>query len=165
MSHYMLAADGFDDRSVFLPRQIHFYLKSDALLCNTVEEIEPAGVHLLRRITGLRVFTVGIGREAGIEVDPCIEWLKSHRPASVLYISFGSQNTIEASQMMALAEGQEASRVAFISVVRPPLGFDMNGEFEAERWLPDGFEARMAEKRRGLIGGVQMGTADWDIVA
>ncbi|PKU66835.1 crocetin glucosyltransferase 3 [Dendrobium catenatum] len=151
MSHYMSAADGSDDWSVFLRRQINLYLKSDALLCNTVEEIEPTGVHLLRRITGLHVLTVGIGREVGMEVDPCIEWLESHRPASVLYISFGSQNTIGASQMMALAEGLEASGLAFIWVVRPPLGFDMNGEFEADRWLPDGFEARMAEKRRGLV--------------
>ncbi|XP_020570578.1 crocetin glucosyltransferase 3 [Phalaenopsis equestris] len=151
MSDYMLAADGSDDWSVFLRRHIHLYLTSDALLCNTVEEIEPCGVDLLRRIAGLRVFSVGTSRACGIEIDPCIEWLESHRPSSVLYISFGSQNTIGESQMMALAEGLEASGVAFIWVVRPPHGFNMNAEFEAERWLPDGFEARMAEKRRGLV--------------
>ncbi|KAH0463702.1 hypothetical protein IEQ34_008284 [Dendrobium chrysotoxum] len=151
MSHYMRAADGFDDRSVLLRRQMHFYLKSDAMLCNTVDDIEPSGVDLLRRVTGLRVFTVGIGREGGVEIDPCMEWLESHLPASVFYISFGSENTIGASQMMALVEGLEASRVAFIWVVRQPRGFDMNGEFEAEKWLLDGFEARLEEKKRGLL--------------
>ncbi|KAI0513855.1 hypothetical protein KFK09_009886 [Dendrobium nobile] len=134
MSHYMRAADGFDDRRYTLQ---HVGGNRTQWGRSTPIDGSPDSVYY--------------GREAGVEVDPCIEWLESHRPASVLYISFGSENTIGASQMMALAEGLEASLVAFIWVVRPPLGFDMNGEFEADRWLPDGFEARMAEKRRGFV--------------
>lgn len=150
MSHYMRAADGSDDWSIFLRRNIRSSLQSDALLCNTVEEIEPYGVDLLRQISGLPVLTVGTSRKSGTNLDSCFEWLESHRPESVLFVSFGSQNTIGADQMMALAEGLEASGVAFIWVVRPPYGFDMNGEFRSE-WLPDGFEARMKEKKRGMV--------------
>ncbi|KAK7276574.1 hypothetical protein RIF29_17717 [Crotalaria pallida] len=54
------------------------------------------------------------GKESGISADACIEWLHSKHRSSVLYISFGSQNTISASQMMALAEGLEESRKPFI---------------------------------------------------
>ncbi|PKA51761.1 Crocetin glucosyltransferase 3 [Apostasia shenzhenica] len=165
MSHYMRAAAGSDDWSVYLRRQIGLCFKSDAMITNSVEEIEPKGVQLLRQISGLAVYTVGplvpleysvhsyrrSGKEIGIEVEACADWLESHRPESVLYISFGSQNTIGAAQMMALAEGLEASGVPFIWVVRPPLGFDMNGNFRGEEWLPAGFEARMEASRRGLV--------------
>ncbi|KAL7001462.1 hypothetical protein U1Q18_002614 [Sarracenia purpurea var. burkii] len=50
-------------------------------------------------------------------------------------------NTISASQMMELAEGLENSGKPFIWVIRPPMGFNLKGEFRAE-WLPDGFEER-----------------------
>ncbi|KAK8966767.1 hypothetical protein KSP40_PGU012487 [Platanthera guangdongensis] len=73
-----------------------------------------------------------------------------HWPTSVLFVSFVSQNTIGVAQMRALAEGLEASEVVFIWVVRPPYGFDMNCDFKSE-WLSDGFEARMGEKKRGLV--------------
>nr|POE71011.1 udp-glycosyltransferase 92a1 [Quercus suber] len=69
---------------------------------------------------------------------------------TVLYISFGSQNTISASQMMELALGLEASGKPFIWVLRPPLGFDIKGEFR-EEWLPEGFEKRMNESKQGLL--------------
>ncbi|KAK2431312.1 UDP-glycosyltransferase 92A1 [Trifolium repens] len=79
-----------------------------------------------------------------------MEWLDLKEENSVLYISFGSQNTISASQMMALAKGLEESEKLFIWVIRPPVGFDMNGEFKAE-WLPEGFEERMTHSKRGLL--------------
>lgn len=73
-----------------------------------------------------------------------------HAPDSVLYISFGSQNTISSSQMMALAAGLEASRKPFVWAVRPPLGFDIKGEFRSE-WLPEGFEQRITASNLGLL--------------
>ncbi|KAG0453326.1 hypothetical protein HPP92_025990 [Vanilla planifolia] len=160
MSHYMRVADGHDAWSTFLRRQIRLCFSSAAaLLCNTVAEVEPSALRLVGEICQLPVLTVGplvdsghrSGREPGIGVAECVEWLGAHRPASVLYISFGSQNTIGAAQMMALAEGVEASGVPFIWVVRTPAGFDMTAEFEAERWLPEGFEERAAQGRRGLV--------------
>jgi hypothetical protein len=38
----------------------------------------------------------------------------------------------------------------FIWVLRPPIGFDIKGEFR-EEWLPEGFEKRMTERKQGLL--------------
>jgi hypothetical protein len=70
---------------------------------------------------------------------------------SVLYVSFGSINTISVSQMMQLAMGLEASGKNFIWVLRPPIGFDINSEFKAKEWLPEGFQERIKDSRRGLL--------------
>ncbi|XWS13238.1 hypothetical protein CRYUN_Cryun36dG0020400 [Craigia yunnanensis] len=90
------------------------------------------------------------GKEPGISPDKCLQWLDLHGLDSVLYISFGSQNTISPSQMMELAIGLEESGNPFIWVIRPPLGFDLKAEFRAE-WLPEGFEDRMSKSKQGLL--------------
>ncbi|KAK7320505.1 hypothetical protein VNO77_30038 [Canavalia gladiata] len=158
------SADGTDDWSRFFPPQIALSMKSDGWICNTVEEVEPLGLQLLRKYLQLPVWTVGpllppvqlegskqrAGKEPGIATEACIEWLDSKDESSVVYISFGSQNTISASNMMALAEGLEESGKPFIWVIRPPLGFDINGEIR-EEWLPKGFEERMKDTKQGLL--------------
>lgn len=160
---YLRAADGTDGWSKFFPPQIAFSMKSDGWICNTVEEIEILGLQLLKNYLQLPVWCVGpllppkgsnskyrAGKESGIALEECIEWLDLKDENSVLYISFGSQNTVSASQMMALAEGLEESGIFFIWVIRPPFGFDINAEFKAE-WLPEGFEERMKLSKRGLL--------------
>ncbi|XP_010241748.1 PREDICTED: UDP-glycosyltransferase 92A1-like [Nelumbo nucifera] len=167
------SADGTDPCSVVYQREIRLSLGSNGFLCNTAEEMEKFGLEILRRFTGVPVWSIGpllppafllnlpsptdsnlsslrSGKQPGITPENCIKWLDYHPPGSVLYISFGSQNTINTTQMMELAMGVEASGKAFIWVVRPPVGFDINGEFKAE-WLPEGFEERVTESRRGLV--------------
>lgn len=68
----------------------------------------------------------------------------------MLYISFGSQNTITEQEMMELARGLEASGKPFIWVIRPPAGFDARDKFQSE-WLPEGFEERVTASYRGLM--------------
>lgn len=164
MSSYLRAADGNDPWSRFFRRQITRSLRSDAIVCNTVEEVETEGLRLLRRIAGgLRVFPVGpllplesnssherSGRKPGVEAGCIVEWLDSYESGSVVYVSFGSQNTVSASQMMSLAAGLESSGHPFVWVVRPPLGFDLSSEFRPE-WLPQGFEERMRASGRGIL--------------
>lgn len=166
MHRYLRAADGTDNWSKFFPPQIALSMKSDGWICNTVEEIETLGLQLLKNYLQLPVWCVGpllpsttlkgsnskyrAGKESGITLEECMEWLDLKDEKSVLYISFGSQNTISASQMMALAEGLEESEKLFIWVIRPPFGFDINAEFKAE-WLPEGFEERMKHSKRGLL--------------
>ncbi|CAN6321485.1 unnamed protein product [Urochloa humidicola] len=122
---------------------------SGGLVVNTSEAIEPKGLRLIRKLSGLPTFAVGplIGGRTppngGVYEDACIKFLDTKPPASVLYVSFGSQNTIPAAQMMELARGLEASGRPFIWSVRPPAEFDGDEEFRAE-WLPDGFEERAA---------------------
>ncbi|XP_061352024.1 UDP-glycosyltransferase 92A1-like [Gastrolobium bilobum] len=165
LHRYLKLAYGNDDWSRFFIPQIALSMKSDGWICNTVEEVEPLGLQLLRQYLELPVWTVGpllqpaankgsskhrAGKEPGIALEACIEWLNLKDQNSVLYISFGSQNTISASQMMALAEGLEESGKPFIWVIRPPFGFDINGVF-GEEWLPEGFEERMRVNERGLL--------------
>ncbi|KAL7001465.1 hypothetical protein U1Q18_002617 [Sarracenia purpurea var. burkii] len=171
LHRFMREANGKDPWSQFFQPQITLSLNSFGWLCNTAEEIEPLGLEILRKYINLPVWAIGPllppamlspssassetlgqhgGRESGISPQKCLEWLNSQPQSSVLYISFGSQNTINASQMMELAKGLENSGKLFIWVVRPPVGFDLKGKFRAE-WLPDGFEERTTKSKRGLL--------------
>lgn len=141
--------------TVFIRRQLSLSLQSRGLLLNTVEDFETKGLRLLRRSTGLPVWPIGplVHQPSSPSVHAghrCIKWLNSKPPASVLYISFGSQNSIPAPQMMQLAKGLEASGKHFIWAIRPPLEFAANEEFRAE-WLPEGFENRTTEKNQGIL--------------
>ncbi|XVE81089.1 hypothetical protein DITRI_Ditri15bG0035300 [Diplodiscus trichospermus] len=179
LHRFIRNADGTDLWSRFFQPQISGSLQSFRWLCNTVEEIEPLGLELLRKYIKVPVWTIGpllpkpwlnkpssssssslsannslygqhAGKEPGISAEKCFQWLDLRGPDSVLYISFGSQNTISPSQMMELAIGLEESVNPFIWVIRPPIGFDLKSEFKAE-WLPEGFEDRMSESKQGLL--------------
>nr|XP_017224742.1 PREDICTED: crocetin glucosyltransferase 3-like [Daucus carota subsp. sativus] len=164
-------ADGSDRGSKFFQPQLSLCLGSFGWLCNTVEEIEPLGVQVLKNYTKLPVWCIGpllpprmldssscsneifdkrAGIEPGLSPETCVQWLDSYPENSVLYISFGSQNTISPAQMMELAKGIEESGKPFIWTVRPPIGFDLNEKFRDE-WLPHKFEERMSASKRGLL--------------
>ncbi|KAM1142826.1 hypothetical protein ACFX2I_031717 [Malus domestica] len=169
---FLRAADGTDSWSRFFQPQISGSTKSFGWLCNTVEEIEPLGLDILRDYLKLPVWCIGpliptdalknsstldlkvsrqrAGKEMGFSAEKCLEWLDLQGPNSVIYISFGSQNTISATQMKELAVGLEESGKPFVWVIRPPVGFDLKGEFRAE-WLPHGFEERMSKRKQGLL--------------
>lgn len=169
---FLRNANGSDPWSKFFQLQLSKSLECFGMLCNTAEEIEPLGLDILRKYTKLPVWCIGpllppqmlikkpswklqisgqhSGREPGLPSEKCMEWLDKHGERnSVLYISFGSQNTISASQMMALAMGLEESGKSFIWCIRPPIGYDIKGEFRSSEWLPEGFEKRVLGK--GLI--------------
>lgn len=163
-------ADGSDQWSKFFQPQISLSLGSFGWLCNTVEEIEPLGIKVLKNFTKLPVWCIGpllpprmlysscsnetfskrAGKEPGLSPEICLQWLDSHPKSSVLYISFGSQNTISPAQMMELAKGIEESGKAFIWAIRPPVGFNLQEKFRDE-WLPPKFEERMSASKRGLL--------------
>ncbi|VVA24075.1 PREDICTED: UDP-glycosyltransferase [Prunus dulcis] len=164
LHHYIRAANGTDSWSKFYQSQFSLSTKSFGWLCNTAEEIEPLGLEILRHYFRLPVWSIGplipkdslknsstsdlrVSRQPA---EKCMEWLDSHGSDSVVYISFGSQNTISETQMMELSIGLEESGRAFIWVIRPPVGYDMKGEFRAE-WLPRGFEDRMCKSKKGLL--------------
>nr|GMD65893.1 UDP-glycosyltransferase 92A1-like [Ipomoea batatas] len=169
---FMRAGNGSDSWSLFFRNNLAIS-NSFGWLCNTVEEIEPTGFQVLRNISKSPVWCIGpllpsgmlktreslsppgligrnSGREPGLSPEKCIEWLNKHPEESVLYISFGSQNTISPPQMMALALGLEDTQKPFLWVIRPPIGFDTKGEFQPE-WLPEGFEERMGKKGLGKL--------------
>lgn len=158
MSENLRKADGGDKFLVVIQKLLSQWENADAMLFNTVEELETmTGLLYFRRKLGRPVWPIGpvvlpaATKEGGIMTELCTKWLDTQPAKSVLYVSFGSQNTISASQMMDLGMALENCGKNFIWVVRPPVGFDINGEFRAEEWLPNGFEGRIRESNRGLL--------------
>ncbi|KAJ3703380.1 hypothetical protein LUZ61_007085 [Rhynchospora tenuis] len=148
-------SDGTDLSSIYLHREFLLCCKTDAMLVNTIEELEQKWIGMVAKTLQIPIFPIGpliggLNTASPSEGTEIIEWLDLHPQASVLYISFGSQNSIKKNQMLELALGLEASRRPFIWVIRPPSGFNVNDEFKDE-WLPDGFEKRMKEEKRGFF--------------
>uniref|UniRef100_A0A0D6QV89 Glycosyltransferase n=1 Tax=Araucaria cunninghamii TaxID=56994 RepID=A0A0D6QV89_ARACU len=167
-------ATGSDRWSLFQHRQVSRNMRSWGYICHTFEELEHDSLEHMRKSTGRPVWAVGPllpsiflsssfqscaangsglllrGKESETDAVACLRWLDSHEPSSVLYVSFGTQNTISASNMKELALGLESSGQPFIWVVRPPLGVPLHSEFSPE-FLPEGFEDRIKDKNQGLI--------------
>ncbi|CAM8961705.1 unnamed protein product [Rhodiola kirilowii] len=154
-----LQADGTDPWSTFQAANLPKWIESDSIMFNTVEELDSTGLAYFRRLTKKKIYAIGPvllpaehRRRFGKEAGSCKKWLDSKPDNSVMYISFGSNNTISAPHIMQLAIALETSRVNFIWVVRPPLGFDINSEFREAEWLPEGFVQRMKnDGDRGLV--------------
>lgn len=167
LSPSLVIADGNDPYSVFQMKNLPNWRNSDGVLFNTIEEFEKNGLMYFRRKLCIPIWAIGPilfqendsviisstpRKESGVDLDKCKEWLNSKEKKSVLYICFGSQNTISASQMMQLAKALDGVGINFIWVIRPPLGFDVNADFKPEEWLPEGFIERIQENgQRGLI--------------
>lgn len=163
LHRFLRAANGTDEWSRFFQPQIKMSMASSGWLCNAIEEMEPLGMSILRDYVKLPVWAVGsaipismlpVSTRSNNEESSnqgIIGWLDLQPEDSVLYISFGSQNTITPLQMMELAAGLEESGRRFVWVIRPPFGFDVDREFRSE-WLPDGFEERVVGSlKRGLL--------------
>ncbi|KAL0435459.1 UNVERIFIED_CONTAM: UDP-glycosyltransferase 92A1 [Sesamum radiatum] len=148
-----------DAMTKFQRKNLPKWSSSDALIFNTVEDLDGSGLSFFRRKLRIPVWSIGpillsrrdTSREAASSLEKCMEWMDKREPKSVLYISFGSQNTISASQMMNLAKALDASSRNFIWAARPPLEADINAEFASDKWLPEGFPQRVHDQGRGLI--------------
>ncbi|GJN24045.1 hypothetical protein PR202_gb11756 [Eleusine coracana subsp. coracana] len=155
----LLRGDHSDRATAFLHRVLRHGHRTDAVLVNTVAELEPTGLHMMRRTLGDKAAVWPVGplvprdndNDSGeAHDDDVLRWLDTQRPASVLYISFGSQNTIQPKQMMELAAALESTGRPFLWAIRPPLGFDIAGEF-LDEWLPEDFEARARASNTGFM--------------
>ncbi|KAK7325058.1 hypothetical protein VNO77_29109 [Canavalia gladiata] len=154
-------ADGTDAWSVFQKENLSEWVNSDGVLFNTVMEFDSVGLRYFARKLNRPVWAIGPvllstgkgsrGKGGGLDPEVCREWLNTKPPNSVLFVCFGSMNTISASQMMELGRALERSGKNFIWVVRPPIGFDINSEFRTEEWLPQGFTEKVLESKRGLM--------------
>ncbi|XP_057819089.2 anthocyanidin 3-O-glucosyltransferase 2 [Cryptomeria japonica] len=153
-----------------------FWLKNRAgnkqswrTIVNTFDELEGEFVHHFERVNGtLRTIgpllqpeafqdgeckrialTVDMGvREDG---DKCMQWLDAQAESSVLYISFGSQNSISIVQMEELALGLESSGVKFLWVLRTPSDALQNSFESVLDFLPAGLQGRMVGNDQGLF--------------
>uniref|UniRef100_A0ACD5Z043 Uncharacterized protein n=1 Tax=Avena sativa TaxID=4498 RepID=A0ACD5Z043_AVESA len=160
LTDHLVAADGVDAWSTFIRRQIAAFSRADALLVNTAEKLEPKGLSMLPQwLNNVPVFPVGpllraasssspSPEDTTTTTSPILSWLDKQPPGSVLYVSFGSQYTISASQTTELAMGLEKSGHRFVWVIRPAA--DVNGGGPSSG-MPKGFEERMEAAGRGLV--------------
>eukprot|EP01018_Ginkgo_biloba_P036015 Gb_34742 [translate_table: standard] len=130
--------------------------KADYVLVNSFEELE--GKEAIKELcNGYPALAIGPvflpnfleGRGSGTsmwEEDPkCLQWLDMQKPASVLYVSFGSVAMKSQEQLQQLALGLEASQRPFLWVIRSDIA---EGESMV---LPEGFVDRT--KDRALLVG------------
>ncbi|GLJ43470.1 hypothetical protein SUGI_0903800 [Cryptomeria japonica] len=90
---------------------------------------------------------LGISRDG----DKCMQWLDAQAEECVLYISFGSENSISTAQMEELALGLEASGVKFVWVLRTPSDAAQNSFSSSLDFLPTGLHGRMAANDQGFF--------------
>lgn len=162
LSQSLQVADGNDAFSRYMTKLIPQCLNSDGLLINTVKELDTTGLEYFRRKFNKPIWAIGplllppsgerrVAKDSQNSPEFITSWLDTKPPQSVLYISFGSQNTMSLSQMMQLAMALDVSDKNFIWVIRPPLEFDINSEFNFKEWLPEGFSQKIRDQNRGLL--------------
>jgi abscisate beta-glucosyltransferase len=134
-------------------------------LINSFYDLEPAYVEYFRKEMGKKAWIIGPvslynrnvadkadrGQQASIDGQSCLKWLDDKEPDSVLYVSFGSLGRFSAQQLIEMAHGLEASNHPFIWVVGKIFTKSEGTREEEENWLPDGFEERIKESKKGLI--------------
>uniref|UniRef100_A0ACD5YZ16 Uncharacterized protein n=1 Tax=Avena sativa TaxID=4498 RepID=A0ACD5YZ16_AVESA len=152
LSSTFLDADGADRWTAYQHRRMRHAYRTDAVIINTVEELDPTGLSMVRRALGdgvVPVFPVGPlvrdSDETTKTTHDVLGWLDTQRPASVLYISFGSQNALRPKQMAALADALESTGRPFVWAVRAAGA----GAPPYVEWT--GFEERARVKNRGLV--------------
>ncbi|KAL9244931.1 hypothetical protein vseg_018645 [Gypsophila vaccaria] len=130
-------------------------VESFGVIMNDFYELEPEYAEFYKMELGRRAWHIGPlslcnqsieqkaqrGKQASIGEHECLTWLDSKKPASVVYVCFGSISVSIAPQLREIAMALESSGTNFIWAVR-------NGG-KNEEWLPLGFEERT--KGRGLI--------------
>ncbi|CAF2349329.1 BnaA10g30040D [Brassica napus] len=155
LNYFMLEADGSDEWSVFMKKNLPGWSDFDGFLFNTVEEIDHIGLSYFRKTTGGKpVWPVGpVLPDAGSRSteEGVKAWLDTKPDHSVVYVCFGSMNSISQTHMLELAMALESSEKNFIWVVRPPMGVEANKDFDVKEYLPEGFEERIKKSRRGVI--------------
>ncbi|KAJ1294504.1 hypothetical protein BS78_01G151400 [Paspalum vaginatum] len=121
---FLLRGDLRDRWTAYYHRVIRYGHRTDDVLANTVEEVEPTRLAKMRRAAcKVPVWPIGAlvrGDDSGVSSqadDGVLRWLDTQPPSSVLYISFGLETT---------------------------------GPFRDE-WLPERFEARARAGNRGLV--------------
>ncbi|XP_044483736.1 UDP-glycosyltransferase 92A1-like [Mangifera indica] len=163
MEEVLRAATGTDLSSAFVRNELlSHWSEADGILFNTVEELDKLGLMYFRRKFGRQVWPIGPvilspgsqaprKREFGVSQEECKNWLDKKPSCSVLYVSFGSQFTLSASNMIQLAMALEGCGKNFIWVVRPPIDIDSNSELKPNECFPEGFEERIKDSGCGLL--------------
>lgn len=134
----------------FMDRVDESNSRSYGALVNSFYELETEFAEHFRKKIAKRAWHVGPvflsnnnRKCAGAGGDECLNWLDSKKPGSVLYVCFGSQAELTASQLNELGSGLMSSRHHFIWVVRKD---------SPEIWLESGDSSENYKKRLIIRG-------------
>lgn len=131
------------------------------VMVNSFQELEEEYAEECKKVTGRKVWCIGLvslykkenldeaqrgsKNHSNDENQYCLKWLDSQKPGSVMYDCLGSLNRLTPPHLAEFRLGLEASKRAFIWVMR-----DGYRKEEIENWLvEDGFEERV--KEQGLL--------------
>ncbi|CAD5189740.1 unnamed protein product [Musa acuminata subsp. malaccensis] len=132
--------------------------KSDGVMVNSFQELEPEYAEHYRNVDGKKAWHVGPvslcnkdvlekferGDETSIDFNKCMDWLDAKARGSVIYVCFGSISQFSTAQLREIAIGLEAADKPFVWVVREVGG-------DGAEWLPEGYEERVVGAGKGLI--------------
>ncbi|KAJ4806368.1 Glycosyltransferase [Rhynchospora pubera] len=148
-------------------RTVPSLVKSDGILINTFESLEPKAISALREGLCVPSFNMppvySIGplvtetREKELEErHECLKWLDSQPKGTVVFLCFGSMGGFPLDQIKQIAIGLENSGQRFLWVIKVFVNLDPKKifntsipEFEMDQILPEGFLDRT--KDRGMI--------------
>ncbi|KAJ3691191.1 hypothetical protein LUZ61_020355 [Rhynchospora tenuis] len=158
--------DRQSDSYKFAMRNFGGIIKSDGILINTFESLEPKAISALREGLCVPSFNMppvySIGplvtetQEKEMEGHECLKWLVSQPKGTVVFLCFGSRGGFPVDQIKQIAIGLENSGQRFLWVVKvndnkdPRNTFNASlPEFELDQILPEGFLNRT--KDRGMV--------------
>ena len=145
--------------------------KSDGLLINTIDDLEPIAVKTIREGTCVPngptppVYCIGPliadtgedeSNSAGsIARHGCLSWLDTQPSQSVVFLCFGSNGAFSPAQVKEIANGLERSGKRFLWVVKNPPSNDKSNQIavtadvDLDALMPEGFLERT--KDRGMV--------------
>nr|GMD00475.1 7-deoxyloganetic acid glucosyltransferase-like [Ipomoea batatas] len=142
LPHFCQAKDPWadDESGKLIMADIHTVPKAHGLILNSFEELDgpimahirthcqntymigPVQQHLKARLAERETTTPPPSSNSfWREGKTCIQWLDEQPDESVIYVSFGSQNTLTMAQLMEFWHGLVASGVRFLWVLRPNI--------------------------------------------
>ncbi|KAJ4775280.1 Glycosyltransferase [Rhynchospora pubera] len=146
-------------------RTVPSLVKSDGILMNTFESLEPKAISALREGLCVPSFNMppvySIGplvtetREKELEErHECLKWLDSQPKGTVVFLCFGSMGGFSLDQIKQIAIGLEKSNQRFLWVLKfntePRNIYNKSiPELELDQMLPEGFLDRT--KDRGMV--------------
>ncbi|KAG2371810.1 hypothetical protein LR48_Vigan05g142100 [Vigna angularis] len=150
----------------FLDKMLETELRSYGLIVNNFAELDGEEyIRYYEKTTGHKAWHLGPasliprtleekaerGMKSVVSMHECLSWLDSKAKNSVVYICFGSLCHFPDKQLYEIACGIEASGHGFIWVVPEKKGKEESEE-EKEKWMPEGFKERNAEKGMVIRG-------------
>ncbi|KAJ3695470.1 hypothetical protein LUZ60_000847 [Juncus effusus] len=146
-----LGKSSVNDVSTFLSRDIEALRNSSGLIINTFDAIESSELERVRQELSIPVFPIGPlhkitpkpENNSQTQDRSCLDWLDTHSPNSVLYVSFGSLAAMNHEDFVETAWGLANSKQPFLWVIRAGL---ISGADRIS--LPDGFEEAIRDRAR-----------------